>query len=224
MPLWYRLLNCGFRVPASAGTDCFLNRVRSRLPGQDRVYVHVAGEFTYERWIESLKAGRTFVTNCPMFEFTVNGHPPGDVIKLDQPGAVRVSALAESNYPLQQLEVIYNGQVVEGGISDNGYPGLKLTTEIDIPRSGWIAVRAGGPAQPDHPSGAVFGHTSAVYIEVEGQPLDPRADAEYFIDWIDRLRADIRRRNRIPSRHQVHVESQIAEARAVFNRLLQPTE
>ena len=39
-------------------------------------------------------------------------------------------------------------------------------------------------------------------------------------DWIDRLRTDVRRRNRIPGRHQVHVESQMAEAREVFNRLL----
>ena len=38
VPLWYRLLNCGFRVPVSAGTDCFLNRVNSRLPGSDRAY------------------------------------------------------------------------------------------------------------------------------------------------------------------------------------------
>ena len=34
VPLWYRLLNCGFRLPPSAGTDCFLNRVMSRLPGR----------------------------------------------------------------------------------------------------------------------------------------------------------------------------------------------
>ena len=90
MPLWYRLLNCGFHVPASAGTDCFLNRVRSRLPGQDRVYVHVDGEFNYERWIESLKAGRTFVTNGPMFDFHVNDVMPGDTIKLAGPGEVQL--------------------------------------------------------------------------------------------------------------------------------------
>ena len=43
VPLWYRLLNCGFRVPATAGTDVFLNRIGSNLPGGDRVYVHVDG-------------------------------------------------------------------------------------------------------------------------------------------------------------------------------------
>ena len=50
MAVWYRLLNCGFHVPASAGTDCFLNRVRGRLPGQVRVYVYVEGEFRYQRF------------------------------------------------------------------------------------------------------------------------------------------------------------------------------
>jgi len=31
--LYHRLLNCGFRLAASAGTDCFLNRIRGWLPG-----------------------------------------------------------------------------------------------------------------------------------------------------------------------------------------------
>jgi hypothetical protein len=91
---------------------------------------------------------------------------------------------------------------------------------VPIARSGWIALRAAGPPHPDQPGGAVFGHTGAVYITVAGEPIDPRTDAEYFITWIDRLRTDVRRRNRIPSRHQVAVESQIAAAREVFNELL----
>src|SRR5205823_12885986 len=56
VPLWYRLLNCGFRVPATAATDVFLNRIDSRLPGGDRVYVHLDGRLRYKDWIEGLKA------------------------------------------------------------------------------------------------------------------------------------------------------------------------
>ena len=37
IPFWYRLLNAGFRLPASAGTDCFLNRVSMGPPGWGRV-------------------------------------------------------------------------------------------------------------------------------------------------------------------------------------------
>lgn len=57
VPVWYRLLNCGFRLPGSAGTDCFLNRIFSRLPGGDRVYVQINGPLAYDRWIAGLKRG-----------------------------------------------------------------------------------------------------------------------------------------------------------------------
>src|SRR5262249_6846495 len=73
VPLWYRLLNCGLRVPATAGTDVFLNRIGSNLPGGDRVYVHVDCPLTYAGWVDGLKAGRSFVTRGPMLTFTVDG-------------------------------------------------------------------------------------------------------------------------------------------------------
>ncbi|MDP6442166.1 MAG: CehA/McbA family metallohydrolase [Pirellulaceae bacterium] len=221
MPLWYRLLNCGFHVPASAGTDCFLNRVRSRLPGQARVYVHVDGEFNYERWTAGLRAGRTFVTNAPMFDFKVNGKMSGETIELGKPGDVKLSATVRSHHPLDRVEVIVNGKVIHSEKLDSPQQQVVVERAIAVDRSGWIAVRAQGPSHPDQPSGSVFGHTSPVYLHVADRPVDAREDAAYFVRWIDRLRTDVRRRNRIPSRHQEHVESQIAAAREVFNRLLE---
>ena len=97
---------------------------------------------------------------------------------------------------------------------------VKLRGTVQIEHTGWLAIRASGAAHNDQPTGDVFGHTSAVYVEVTDNPANASEDAAYFIQWIDRLRGDIRRRNRVPSRHQVHVESQIAAAREVFNRLL----
>src|SRR5205823_6982716 len=92
VPLWYRLLNCGFRVPATAGTDVFLNRIDSRLPGGDRVYVRVEGGLTYKGWIEGLKAGRSFVTNGPMLTFTADGKEAGAVLKAGEQPKVRGKA------------------------------------------------------------------------------------------------------------------------------------
>ncbi|MBI1913555.1 MAG: CehA/McbA family metallohydrolase, partial [Planctomycetes bacterium] len=68
VPLWYRLLNCGFRLPASAGTDVFLNRISSVVPGWARAYVPIDGELSYAKWIDGLRAGRSFVTNGPFVE------------------------------------------------------------------------------------------------------------------------------------------------------------
>src|SRR5207249_11475146 len=61
--LWYRYLNCGFRLTASAGTDKMTTFV---TVGANRVYAQVEGEFTYDNWMRGLRRGRTFVTNSPM--------------------------------------------------------------------------------------------------------------------------------------------------------------
>ena len=57
-----------------------------------------------------------------------------------------------------------------------------------------------------------FAHTSAVYVEVAGRPVQCQEDAEYFIRWINRLYEDVRVRNHIPTSRQQHVEQQIAKA------------
>jgi hypothetical protein len=231
MPVWYRLLNCGFRLPASAGTDCFLNRIASRLPGSDRAYVRIEGEFSYRRWIENLKAGRTFVTNGPMLEFTVNGQPLGSTVRLEAgsnqpvPGSVqvRVKGRTTAPYPLDRIEVIQNGRIAAttkappGGDRDRRSIGLDV--ELPVERSGWVALRVYGPPSVPEQHGPAFAHSSAIALEVPGKPAEARADAEYFLAWIDRLAGDVHRRDRIPSRSREHIEGQLAEARKVYEKL-----
>src|SRR5262245_66289087 len=78
--LWYRYLNCGFQLTATAGTDKMTNYV---TVGANRVFAHVEGEFNYQGWIDALKAGRTFITNSPLLSFTVNGRRPGSGLLLN---------------------------------------------------------------------------------------------------------------------------------------------
>src|SRR2546425_6389021 len=50
--IWYRLLNCGFRIPAAAGTDAFPNFASLRgPPGLVRVYVKMGAALTHGRWL-----------------------------------------------------------------------------------------------------------------------------------------------------------------------------
>ena len=55
---WYRFLNAGFELPATAGTDKMFN---TQVVGSVRTYVQVEGAFTYEGWLDGIRAGRTFV-------------------------------------------------------------------------------------------------------------------------------------------------------------------
>src|SRR5438034_10556715 len=77
MNLYYKFLNCGFKLPGSAGTA---SGVKPVPLGYDRVYVKLSGPFSYDGWFRALKAGRSFATNGPMLFLTVNGNEPGNSV------------------------------------------------------------------------------------------------------------------------------------------------
>lgn len=211
--LWYRLLNCGFRLPASAGSDCFLNRIWSRLPGSDRAYVQVDGEFAYEAWVRGLKAGRSFVTNGPILELTADGKRLGETIELAAPGTVAVRARAVHAAALERVELVQNGAVVLAGrLSDDTLEGT-IEADVKIDRSGWLSFRAFG-------RGRIQAHTSPVYLKVAGAPLRSRPDAEYFLRWIDRLEEAFEKRRRVPADDlSRRARSQLQAAREVYRRI-----
>src|SRR5262249_55844211 len=78
--IWYRLLNCGFRLPTGSGTDAMANYASLRGPvGLNRVYAAVPpGPINSDAWLTSLKQGRTFATNGPLLRFTMNDRTAGD--------------------------------------------------------------------------------------------------------------------------------------------------
>ncbi len=81
--VWYRLLNCGFRVPAGGGTDAMANYASLRGPvGMNRVFVRSGTKLDYRGWLAALKAGKTFATNGPLLSFTLDGREVGDEIAL----------------------------------------------------------------------------------------------------------------------------------------------
>ena len=215
VPLWHRLLNCGFRLPASAGTDVFLNRLRGRLPGGDRAYVRLDGAFSYDAWVKALKAGRSFVTNGPMIEFTANGKSLGETIALATPGEVRVQTKAEAAMPLSKVEVVHNGVVVAGREVEPSGRAAMLDQTVLVTKSGWLGARVYG-------AGGAQAHTSPIYIEVAGQRMRSKEDATYFLEWIDRLETKFTADDRAPSPElRAHVKRQLDAARAVYRKALE---
>ena len=84
--VWYKLLNCGFRLPTAAGTDFMGNYASLRGPvGLNRVYAEVpAGPLKIEPWLAAIKAGRTFATNGPLLRFSLGGQAIGGEVRLDK--------------------------------------------------------------------------------------------------------------------------------------------
>jgi hypothetical protein len=188
-PLWaldiyYKFLNCGFRLPVSAGTA---SGVKPTPLGYDRVYVHMPQKFTYPGWFEALKAGRSFATNGPMLFFTVNGQEPGSEIRIPEASGgserlVKLKAEASSANELERLEIIWKGEVIKSVTAPPHSRRLQVNFDVQMNGSGWFAARAF-----EQPTASVrFAHTSPVYIRVGSDRGVVPADAQFFISWLDR--------------------------------------
>jgi hypothetical protein len=222
---WYRLLNCGLRLAATAGTDTFMNQCDmeqfSNPPAGDRVYALVEGEFTVESWCEAVRAGRTFVTNGPMLSLEVNGQIPGDEIAAHAGAAIGVVVEAGSYVPMERVELIVNGEVVATAMAEDEGQRALLAHELKADASCWIAARAVGAhhrlALDDH----VFAHTSPVYVSVDEQPIRDPASAAYFVEWIDRLIDLCARRAKYPDdASRDRVAALFREGQAVFSEMI----
>jgi hypothetical protein len=181
---YYDLLNCGFRVPASSGTDWWIY-------DHNRVFVKVEGSFSYDTWIAGLRAGRNFVTNGPLIDFTVEGQGPGATLERTQPGVIRIRARVLSRLPFDKVEVVEDGEVVVEQASIQGREAL-LEREITLHRGGWLAARVQSSAH-SHGGARVFAHTGPVYVRVAGTPYRRAEAAGRFIDEIEESQELIRK-------------------------------
>jgi hypothetical protein len=187
--VWYKLLNCGFHLPAAAGTDFMGNFASLRGPaGLNRVYAQVpSGPLRIEPWLAAIKSGRTFATNGPLLSFTLDDQPIGSELKLTKP-EVRFTAEMASIVPIDHLQVICNGKVARELPVDPGRMHAKGEDTITLDSSGWCVLRAFSdkaefPILDAYP----YATTSPIYVTVAGAPLRSPADAAFFATWMDRL-------------------------------------
>jgi len=218
--IWYRLLNCGFRLPAGAGTDAFPNFASLRgPPGLARVFVKSGAVLDHRAWLAGLKAGRTFVTNAPLLEFSLGGRGIGDEVRLPA-GSHRLSARVglRSNVPVDHMEIVGNGKVVATIPLRDARMTANDTVSIPVSTSGWYVLRAYAdratmPVLDLYP----FASTSPIYVQVGDAPVRSAEDAAFFLKWIARLEAVARASTawHTPA-EQALVLRNLADARGVF--------
>jgi hypothetical protein len=218
MPLWsmevyYHLLNCGFRLPVSAGSA---SGVKASPLGYNRVYAKVSGAFSYQRWFAALKAGRSFATNGPMLFLTVDDRVPGDVLRVSNTAAVRIRAEALAPRPMERLEIVAGGHIIHTVVAPGASGRWAVEFDHVFTRDTWVAARAFEPAGPT----IRFAHTSPVYVDV-GMPASAAADAAFFLAWIDREMSLVKAAPgfRQP-RHRDEMLAFYQEARDIYARML----
>jgi hypothetical protein len=188
---YYRLLNCGLRLAAGAGSATGAKEVPV---GYNRACVKVRANASLDEFYGAWKAGRNFVSNGPILLFsTAGGQGPGDEIQLPKGGGrLRFKVRAVSDQDLTAVEIVQNGAVVNQLALRNPRL-LDEAFDLDVHRGSWIAARCtvrddwltdaelGRYANGDQqqPSRLRFAHTSPIYVTVDGQgPIEPKAVQE----------------------------------------------
>jgi len=196
LDVWYDILNCGFKVPATAGPDWIIK-------DSPRVYVYLGEQlFTWDNWRKGLQQGRSFITKGPMLFFEVDGQKPGSEIHLKN-GSNQVKVTAKAKIPngTRPVEILFNGEVI--------YHGSDINTSITLNDSGWLAARCDGA------------HSNPVYVKFEGRPAGFSAPALKFIEIIDRLQEWVNNKGLFDSEDQKkEVLSVLASGKEVYRKIV----
>lgn len=223
--LWYDLWNAGFPVPATAGTDAAVSRVSTRPIGGYRVYVRVGDPYAdpaevYDGWVEGIRRGRTFVTAGPLVtSFDVEGAGAGDTLALADgvPRDVTVHVRFASARPLDTIEIVRNGEVVES-VDAGGGRSHEVTAVVPVRESCWIAARHDGyDYAPWLPSDRPLAHTNPVLLLLGNDPLTSRGAGERAVEALDRLDSLLAAEGSWPSAAEsVAVAGEIENTRAIW--------
>lgn len=193
--VWYKLLNCGFRLPAGAGTDFMGNYASLRGPvGLNRVYAEVPDNaqrstVKMKSWLAALKAGRTFATNGPLLSFSLGGAGIGGQVQIEaKDSAVPFSAELASIVPIDHLQIVCNGKLARELPLSGNRTSTQVSGSISLDSGGWCLLRAFSdkaefPILDLYP----YATTSPIYIALPGTNAPHHSDAEYFVSWMQRL-------------------------------------
>ena len=215
--IWYRLMNTGARIPATAGTDAMSDIWRHPAVGTTRSYVYTGEEeLDYDQWADAMAAGRAFVTSGPILSLDISGKGMGEELEVSKGDVLEVSATARSIFDMDRIEIIQNGEIVHT-VQASGAKTVEVDLDITIESSGWIAARVLGPTQHGAMDSYLFAHTNPVYVIADEEPIQSRSDAAFFVRWIDETIEDMRGMDRWDDpAHKEQVISTFEQGRRLY--------
>jgi len=196
---WYDVLNLGFKVAPTAGTDYPCHE--QTIPGHERFYTFVPGEFNFENWKQGVSNGRTFVTTGP----GINGMPVGSKIEMNPGENLHISGVVKFNPAaddLKYVEVVQNGHVIKKVSRTIDVDSVSFNFDWPVETVSWFALRGSSqkrmenvlvyPLHYSYKRSSSHFHTAPIYVNIQGsrnkeQPDVARSYLAKLIDLKDLL-------------------------------------
>ncbi|HZE97606.1 MAG TPA: CehA/McbA family metallohydrolase [Planctomycetota bacterium] len=188
---WLQLLNQGFRIPGVANTDahyCFheSGRIRNyvKSPTDD------AAEIREMDVVRESKKGRIIMTNGPFLEVSLNGAFPGDDLRLEGPGRLKIRVECPNWIDVDRVQVFVNGRreptlnftrAANPGMFHRGPLMFQEEVAVELKADAHIIVVAVGEQST---MGPVMGPnadqpcvvSNPIYVDVDGGGFTPNKD------------------------------------------------
>ena len=222
--MWYHVLNCGFRVTASGETD--FPCITGERVGIGRVYAKVDGPLTFAKWVRSIAAGRSYVSDgtCHLLDFTATSNSSekrvelglnGSELKLKKADSVAftIEAAAKLDGPSEvNVELVVNGYPVASQSLKADGSKQTLSFSHHLEKSSWVAIRAYPHA-----------HTNPIYVVVEDQPVrGPVESIQWCLAGVEQCWSS--KQSMYAADEHADAREAYDHARAVYRKLIRQTE
>ena len=221
--MWYHVLNCGFRVAASGETD--FPCMSGERVGIGRVYAKVDGKLTFEKWVQSIGDGRSYVSDgfCHLLDLSATAATSGKQTLVGLNGSeLKLADSGEATFEVDAAALLQGKETVEAELVVNGYPVAtqtlkangqpqKLTFKYQFASSSWAAIRVFPHA-----------HTNPIYVVVDGEPVrGPVDSARWCLAGVEQCWKS--KQNTYAASEQNDARAAYDHARNVYSKLIGET-
>jgi hypothetical protein len=213
---YYRLLDAGLRPVLVGGSGKESNAIPL---GAVRTYAQLqpGQSLAANTWIDAVRAGRTFVTNGPLLQFSAAGQGPGSILQVEAGRPISLQAMARSTTPFDHIDLLAGSDLIDTKPTSGNRHSALLEAKFIPEHSTWLAARCHS-AERIATGSCVFAHTSPIWVEVKDRP-QPRESArvEPLLNILAITRQWVEQQAQCGSdKHRDHLVSILDEARTAL--------
>lgn len=198
--IYWQMLETGLRITPTASSGFGIGDTHL---GYNRVYIYSESQPDVAGWWHTIQQGSTVVTNGPLLRVNINGSAPGGLQASYRGQSIPLDIAVDLSVrePVDYLDVVFNGSTLYSAKLEDHYNRGEFPP-LEITESGWLVVRV----VTAHEKGYRLATTAPFYFEFDGKPRISKKSVEFFLQWLENAKADIRRDENLAKNYEEELD------------------